>query len=190
MNARRGVPWRKIATTSAAICVLYILLYQANVLIVGSAAFGGITALVFLPAFTRLLGFLLLRFWTVPPLFIAAWFCVDLGLDPGSQFVVALALAVGAPIAIDQMCRAIRLEPSLGNLSGQKLLALSAASALGSGLTYHLALLSVGVELALNRTLIATIVGDAVGTWAIIYILKFSLMAAGRLLPASRRKFG
>ncbi len=61
---------------------------------------------------------------------------------------------------------------------------------MGSGLTYHLALLSVGVELALNRTLIATIVGDAVGTWAIIYILKFSLMAAGRLLPASRRKFG
>lgn len=187
MGVRREPDCRQIATTSSVICALYVLLYQANVLIIGDKAFGGIAALVFLPAFTRLLGFLLIRYWTVPPLFLAAWLCVDLGLDPRSQVVVSLALAVGAPIAIDQMCRAIQLEPSLDNLTGRKLLALSAASAVGSGLAYHLALLLVGVEFTVDRTLMATIAGDALGTWVIVYLLKLSLTVAGRLMQHSHR---
>lgn len=187
MQAQSEPSPRQIAIISLTVCVLYVLLYRANVLLVGSESFGGIAALIFLPAFIRLLGFLLIRFWTVPPLFVAAWFCIDLGLDPASQFVVALALAVGAPVAIDQMCRAIELQPSLGNLSGRKLLALSAASAVGSSLAYHLALVLVGVEFDLDRTLLATIVGDALGTWAIIYVLKFAMTVAGRALPPSRR---
>ena len=157
-----------------------MLLYRANVLIMGKDNFGGVASLIFLPAFTRLLGFLLIRHWTIPALFAAAWFCVDLGLDPKSQFIVALSLAVGSPIAIGEVSRAIGLSPSLANLNGKKLLLLSAASALGSGAAYHIGLSVVGAETSVDGSFMATVVGDALGTWAIIYSLKAVLTLVGR----------
>lgn len=176
-NARA---WHTTAITAAVICCLYIILYKVNVLIMGSDDFGGIASLVFLPAFIRLLGFLLIGYWTIPALFVAAWFCVDLGLDPISQFIVALSLSIGSSIATGEVSRAIDLNLTLANLTGAKLLILSLASATGNAAAYYFGLSLVGAEANSSSTFYATILGDTLGTWIMIYGLKGVLIILDR----------
>lgn len=170
--------FRSTALTAMLLAAVYIGLYRLNVLIMGDTAFGGLASLVFLPAFVRLLAVLLIGWWSIPTLFVAAWFCVDLDLDPGSQFIVATALALGAPLAIQYTRRDTGLHSTLSNLTGQRLLLLSFASAFGNGVAYHLGLLLVGGTPGLTSSFPATILGDTVGTWAVIYALKIILTLA------------
>lgn len=178
--------WRTIALTSSLLAALYIALYQLNVLIMGTEAFSGVASVLFLPAFVRLLGFLLVGLWVVPTLFVAAWWCVDLGLDPTSQIIVAFSLSIGSPIALWVARRLVDIQPKLENLNGIHLLVLSIAAALGNGTAYHLGLSVVGAEPQSINSFMVTALGDAVGTWAIIYSLKTLLIFIGRLISLSR----
>lgn len=167
-----------------AVCLGYILLYELNELLMGSTAFGGIASLIFLPAFVRLLGFLFLGLRTVMPLFVAAMFCVDLDLSLGNQILVASALAIGSPVALLAANQIAGLRPDLDNLTAGRLLSLSAASSIGSATAYHIALMVIGSEGVSTVTVIVAVLGDAIGTWAIIYALKLLLTLTGRLLPS------
>lgn len=173
---------RTTALTGLVLIVLYIALYRLNLLIMGNEEFGGLASILFLPAFIRLLATLLIGWWSIPALFIAAWFCVDLGLSPASHFIVVAALAIGAPLTIQCARQAARLNTSLANLTGKRLLILSFASALGSAAAYHLGLLLTGTSHQLDETFLATIIGDSSGTWLVIYALKGAMTLLGRRL--------
>lgn len=173
--------FRSTALTATLLAAGYVGLYQLNVFIMGETAFGGLASLVFLPAFVRLLAVLLIGWWAIPTLFVAAWFCVDLSLSPGSQFIVAGALALGAPLAIQSTRKHAGLHPTLSNLTWRRLLLLSFASAFGNGAAYHLGLLFVGGAPGLVSSFPATILGDTVGTWAVIYAIKFILNLVGKI---------
>jgi hypothetical protein len=51
------------ALISVALSVLYIALYYLSDWLVGNEAVGGVASIFFLPAFVRLLGFLLVGYW-------------------------------------------------------------------------------------------------------------------------------
>lgn len=159
----------------------YVLLYRLNDILVGNTAFGGVASILFLPAFMRLLGFLIIGPLTIIPLFFAALICVDLGLGVFEQIIVASALASGSQIALVFANRGSGLHPSLVNLTAGRLLLLFFASAVGSSAAYNGALLLVGYQGASVYTTVVALAGDALGTWAVIYALKTLLTVVGRL---------
>lgn len=174
--------WFSSFTVGAVICLAYVLLYQVNLKLMGNEAFGGVASLIFLPAFIRLLGFLIIGPWTIIPLFLAAYVCVDLGLDWQDQALVSLALASGSPLALIFACKALRISPALDNLNGKRLLALSSVSAIASAAFYHFALKVIDVSPTSNLVLAATIAGDVLGTWLIFYFISAIMAFVGKLI--------
>lgn len=165
-----------------AFAALYVALYELSGKISHNEGFAGVASIFFLPAFVRLLAFLTIGFWSIPALFIAALFCVDLGLDMMDRTIVSAFLAVGAPIGIAISSNLIKLTPSLESLTARQLLWLSIGSALGSSVSYHLGLTVIGFDEHNWSSQWYAFVGDVTGTWAIIYLIKIILTIYGRSL--------
>lgn len=178
--------WLSSVSIALGIWFGYVLLYQLNSILMGTEAFGGIASLIFLPAFVRLLGFLFLGLWAIVPLFFAALICVDLGLGFYEQIFVSLALSCGSIFALLGASRLIKVSPKLDNLNGSSLLILSLASALANAIAYHIALFSISNRALSELTLTATVIGDTLGTWIIIYGLK-SILTLGGIIISKRR---
>jgi hypothetical protein len=162
------------ALISAALAVLYIALYYLSGWMVGNEALGGIASIMFLPAFVRLLGFLLVGYWVVPALFVAGLFCVDLGLGIEGKVVVSAAIAVGGPLGVFLASRLIGLKPSLSNLTPLRLLLLSAGCSLGNSITYHFSLEALGIADHSSLGHLYVFLGDMIGTWFIMYLIKLA----------------
>lgn len=165
---------------AAFIVVLYVSLYYLTGKLVSTAVPVALASFLFLPAFARLLGVLVIGLWSIPALFIAGLVCVDLGLGWGGKIVVSAFIATGAPLGIRIASALQRLEPTLSNLTPARLLSLSLAGALGNMIFYNLGMALVGVgdfNLAIDGT---TFVGDALGTWAVISVIKLGLTGYGR----------
>ena len=71
----------EILTLGVALTISYILLYQFNASIIGTSGNAEIAALVFLPAFVRFLGFLLIGLWAIPFLWLAAALSLNFEID-------------------------------------------------------------------------------------------------------------
>ncbi len=165
---------------AAFIVVLYVALYYLTGLLAAENLPVAVASLLFLPAFARLLGFLVIGYWSIPALFIAGLFCVDLGLGLSDRVLVSAFIATGAPLAIGTTSRLLQLQPSLTNLTPIRLLWLSLASSFGNMIFYNTSLVLVGLGGFRPKVLTATFLGDALGTWAIIYVIKLSLTSWGR----------
>jgi hypothetical protein len=170
----------KTAASGVGFAALYVSLYQLSGLISGNEAFGGVASAFFLPAFVRLLAFLIIGYWSIPALFVAALICVDLGLGLDARIIVAAFLATGAPLGIAFVMRAIDLDLSLSNLTPGRLLWLSIGSSMGNTIFYQIGITLAGVRTHGPLDDVVTFVGDTAGTWAIIYLLKLALTVLGR----------
>ena len=165
---------------AAFIVALYVSLYYLTGKLVSNNLPVSVASLLFLPAFARLLGVLVIGLWSIPALFIAGLVCVDLGLGWDGRIVVSAFIATGAPLAIKIASSVQRLEPTLSNLTPARLLWLSLASSLGNMVFYNLSMALVAVgdfNLAVIGT---TFIGDALGTWTVISVIKLGLTAYGR----------
>ena len=165
---------------AAFIVVLYISLYYLTGKLVSNDLPVVAASFLFLPAFARLLGVLVIGLWSIPALFIAGLICVDLGLGWDGRIVVSAFIATGSSLGIKIASSLQRLEPTLSNLTPARLLWLSLASSLGNMIFYNLSMALVGVgnfNLAINGT---TFIGDALGTWAVISLIKLGLTGYGR----------
>lgn len=178
--------YRAIAITGTILTIFYLLLYQLNAGIVGTFETHGIAALVFLPAFARLLGFLLIGFWAAPFLFLGAALSLDFGLDLRAQITVAALLEVGAPAALVLIQMAGLHRPPLKHLTGRQLLVLSLVAALGSAITYHIGLSLAGLEVYSARSFATTVFGNAAGAWAVMYAAKIVMTVVGKAWSALR----
>ena len=171
------------AIFSVALTFLYVAFYYLSDWMLGNEALGGIAGLIFLPAFIRLFGFLVIRYWIIPALFVAGLFCVDLGLSLYGKLLVSAFLAVGGPFGVFIVSRLCKLQPTLSNLTPLNLLWLSAGCSLGNAIFYHFGLEAAGYD---DRTPLAHLyifIGDMIGTWAVVYSIKFAMdMAPKRLL--------
>jgi hypothetical protein len=154
--------------------ILYVALFELTDIFGGATVFGTASP-IFLPAFVRLFGVLIARSLVIPALFAAAFICVDLGLEPGQRAIVALFLATGAPLAIMATSKLLHLNPTLENLTPSRLLMLSIAAGLGNSVFYNLSLWIVGLPFNPFMAHLVTFIGDVIGTWVIIYLIKMFL---------------
>lgn len=167
-----------------AFAALYIALYHVSGLITPPQGFEGVASILFLPAFVRLLGFLLIGYWIIPALFLAGVFLTLTGsynLGPGInvELIVTSFTAVGGPLGVFIASRLGKLEPSLENLTALRLMALSIGCAAGNTLFHRLAMESVGLGPSHYSSDLVIFFGDFVGTWAIIYLIKTVLTLHG-----------
>lgn len=164
------------ALTGAALVFLYVALYDLSDWIVGTEGFRDTAGIIFLPAFIRLLGFLLIGFWVIPALFVAGLFCVDLGLGLGGKVVVSAFIAVGGPLGAFIAAKLSGLQPSLSNLTPMRLLLLSAFCSAGNAVFYHPGLHYAGIGWHSDFSMhLIVFAGDMIGTWVTIYFIKLSL---------------
>ncbi|NBS24557.1 MAG: hypothetical protein EBS78_11455 [Altererythrobacter sp.] len=138
-------------------------------------AISGNTWFFYPPAFVRLAAFLVLGFWSVPFIFLAQIVINPFGLGWIDHFLLASFTAIGAPAGVSIMARAVSLSGDLANLNGSRLLMLSLAAAFFNALAIRSALLIAGANQDLAPSLFATIVGDTLGAWVVIYIIKIGL---------------
>ena len=127
------------------------------------------------PAFVRLAAFLVLGFWSVPFIFLAQIVINPFALGWIDHFLLASFTAIGAPVGVSIMARAVSLSGDLANLNGSRLLMLSLAAAFFNALAIRSALLIAGANQDLAPSLFATIVGDTLGAWVVIYVVKIGL---------------
>ena len=160
--------------------ILYIALFKLTVLIGVQGYFGGSASPIFLPAFVRLLAFLVLDYWAIPSLFVAGLFCVDLGLGMEGRAVVSAFLAIGGPLGTSIASHAIGVRPNLANLTPVKLLSLSLACALGNAIFYNIGLAIAGIEMHFAARFFVIFAGDVLGTWVMIYAIKLAMARISR----------
>lgn len=165
---------------ATAMSALYVILYRLSDVLSGNEEIGGVASVIFLPAFVRLFGFLVIRWWIIPALFVAGLLCVDLGLGVKARIVVSMAIALGAPVGIYLAARAMRLSPRLAGLNAMQLLWLSLGCAAGNALFYNAALAMVRPDHSAENFALEIFWGDALGTWVVILMVKWLLTLSGR----------
>ena len=133
-------------------------------------------------AFLRLAAFLVIGYWSIPALFVAGFCCIDFGMNLSGIAIVSAFCAVGGPFAVDMAAKAISLRPSLSNLTPSRLLLLSLACAVGNAVFMKLGLSLVNYETSKMPDYASIIVGDTLGTWVMIYLIKMGLTVWGRSL--------
>jgi len=173
---------RDIATAGI-FALLYVVLFHISDALVDNMSVGGMASLLFLPAFLRLLGFLIVGLWIVPALFVAGcWLVLTGAYDVGPGYRVDLLItaftAIGGPLGVAVAARLSRLQPDLANLTPLRLLALSFACSAGNALFHHASLRLSGVVEGPSLATLAIFAGDMLGTWVIIYAIKTGLRFA------------
>lgn len=171
---------RKNVSFSAGFAILYVALYHVSSLVTPNQGFEGIASFFFLPAFVRLLGFLLIGYWIIPALFVAGAYLSVTGaydLGPGilNELTVTACTAVGGPFGVFIASRIGGLRSSLVNLTPTRLLGLSIGCSAGNAIFYRIGLEIVGTHKTGLANDLYVFCGDFIGTWAIIYLIK-SLM--------------
>lgn len=166
--------------------VLYVGLYYVSGLISAPQGFEGVASALFLPAFVRLLGFLLIGYWIIPALYIGGVFlsltgAYDLGPGIEREVVVTAFTAVGGPFGVFIASRLAGLKASLANLTPLRLLGLAIGCAAGNALFHRLGMEVINLAPSEYKQDVVIFFGDFVGTWVIIYLIKTILTLQGRI---------
>lgn len=173
-------PQFRTFATAGMFAVLYVILFHVSDLILGNVHFGGFASLLFLPAFIRLLGYLMVGPWIVPGLFLASCWLVftgayDIAPRNDVEHLISAATAIGGPLGVAVAARVAKLETNLANLTPLRLLALSFACSAGNALFYYASLRLTGLGAEPASSIFAIFAGDMLGTWMIIYLIKLAV---------------
>lgn len=168
-----------------ALGLTYIALYHLSDVFASVQGVEGVASVFFLPAFIRLLGFLIIGYWIIPTLFCASVFlsvtgAYDLGPGLAPEMIVAAFTAVGGPFGVFLASRIENLQPSLSNLTPLRLLGLSIGCSAGNAVFHYFAWLVIGDPTFSVVRYFTFFFGDFVGTWAIIYLIKTALTLYSR----------
>lgn len=132
------------------------------------------------PAFVRLAAFLILGFWSVPFIFFAQLILNPFGFEWLQHAFLALTTAGGAPLGAALAARALGLTQNLSNLNGVRLLLISLFAGLFNALAIRLTLSLQGVAEEVLPDMLSIMIGDTIGAWTIIYLIKITLTWRGR----------
>lgn len=175
-NDHRPLSYKQIVSFGFAFFLMHLAMVVSLTTIDSyDFSISGNTWFFYPPAFVRLAAFLVLGFWSVPFIFLAQIVINPFGLGWIDHFLLASFTAIGAPVGVSIMARAVSLSGDLANLNGSRLLMLSLAAAFFNALAIRSALLIAGANQDLAPSLFATIVGDTLGAWVVIYIIKIGL---------------
>lgn len=165
--------------------LIYIALYHLSDVVASVQGVDGVASVFFLPAFIRLLGFLIVGYWIIPTLFFATAYLSVAGsydLGPGlvPELIIAAFTSVGGPFGVFIASRFAKLKPSLSNLTPLRLLCLSVGCAAGNAVFHYFAWVVIGDHTFSAVRYFSIFFGDLVGTWAIIYLIKTALTVYSR----------
>lgn len=93
---------------------------------------------------------------------------------------LALTTAGGAPLGAALAARALGLTQNLSNLNGVRLLLISLFAGLFNALAIRLTLSLKGVPEEVLPDMLSIMIGDTIGAWTIIYLIKITLTWRGR----------
>jgi len=170
----------------------YVTLYYLSGLLSDNQFFAHAVSFLFLPAFIRLLGYLMIGLWIIPALLLAGVILTlagayDLGPGIATELVVALATSISGPALTHFAARLMRLAPNLETLTPGQLFTLSVACSLGNALALGLTLWLIA-PFSIERFLFTPIfLGDMLGTWLVIYTIKLLLELLIRLRRSASR---
>lgn len=167
-----------------AFAILYVALYYVSGLVSAPQGFDGVASFLFLPAFVRLLGFLLIGYWIIPALALGGAFlsltgAYDLGPGVAMELVVTSCTAVGGPFGVFVASRLGKLQPSLENLTPLRLMNLSIGCAGGNAIFHRFGMMAVNMPHYGFAQDFVIFFGDFIGTWTIIYLIKTCLTIYG-----------
>lgn len=134
------------------------------------------------PAFIRLAAFLVIGFWSIPALFLAGLCCIDFGLSFRGIIIVSAFCAVGGPLGVDLAAKLTALQPNLENLTPHRLLLLSFGCAVGNAIFLKMGLSLADYGTSKMPDYLSIVIGDTLGTWVVIYLIKTGLTLYGRSL--------
>ena len=174
-----------ILAQCSALWLVYIGLYYLSDVFASVQGIEGVASIFFLPAFIRLLGFLIVGYWIVPTLFLASVYLsvtggYDLGPGLANELIVGAFTAVGGPFGVFLASRLENLQPSLSNLTPLRLLGLSIGCAAGNTIFHYFAAVFIGDPTFSLVRYLSYFFGDMIGTWAIIYLIKTGLTVLSR----------
>lgn len=176
------------AVFCACLYISYILLHQLSAFINSGLQLYELASWIYLPAFVRLLGVLLIGIWVVPVLFLAMLTLIALGwydIGPGqhvSEIWIALFTSIGGPLGAYLAWHATSVTRDLSALTAPQLLWMSAGCSLGNVIAHCLAFhSSTFVDFGIEFHLVIFF-GDTFGIWAMIYLTKFIITAWGRAI--------
>ncbi|MEY4670910.1 MAG: hypothetical protein RLZZ415_789 [Pseudomonadota bacterium] len=175
-NLTSGTRWQGVLGFATA----YVALYHLSGFLIENQFFANAVSFLFLPAFIRLLGYLVIGLWITPALLLAGIVLIlkgtyDLGAGIATELAVTLATAISGPALTHLAARLMQLKPNLETLSPSQLLALSVACSLGNALALG-STLWLMVPHSVERFLFTPIfLGDMLGTWLVIYTIKLLL---------------
>lgn len=174
-----------ILAQCAGLWLVYIALYHLSDAFASVQGVEGVASLFFLPAFIRLLGFLIVGYWIIPTLFFSSVYLSVTGaydLGPGliPELIVGAFTSVGGPFGVFLASRLENLQPSLSNLTPLRLLGLSVGCAAGNAIFHYFAWVAIGDPTFSLVRYFSFFFGDFVGTWAIIYLIKTGLTVYSR----------
>ena len=153
----------------------------------------GLISYFFLPAFVRIIAFLIFGPIAIPILFGGGLICVvmgwyDLGSGYAPELIVTLLTSIGAPIGAFIVAHLRGIRPDLHGMSPWDLLWLSAGCAAGNALLLVLALQAVGAVPQSFGLFAGIFIGDCVGAWLVLLVLRAFLPTLVRLLAPVLRK--
>ncbi len=164
---------------------LYVGLFGLTHALIGVQSFDGLVSLLFLPAFVRLMAFLVIDFWTIPLLFLSGYVCILFGwydVAPGNSVEISatVAMAFGSTLGTWVAMRLRRVRADLFALSPLDLLWLSIGCSLGNALLQSLALYLALTTPPHFGVMAAIFWGDTLGTWLTILLVRAGLLLANR----------
>lgn len=153
----------------------------------------GLISYFFLPAFVRIIAFLIFGPGAMPILFGGGLLCVLAGwydLGPGyvAELIVTLLTSMGAPIGAFLIARVRHIRTDLQDISPTDLLWLSAGCAAGNALFLAAGLMAVGVVPHSLGLFGGIFIGDCVGAWLVLLLLRAFLPTVLRILVPILRK--
>ena len=135
---------------------------------------GGLVDLLFLPAFVRVVGFILIGLWIIPSLFTAfamltlVGVMVYPGLSLAEQLTLGLFVASGGPLALALTIRLTNISTDFVDLSIVDVILLSLACAAGNAIFYHAGLMILGLGVPGVNLGAVIFLGDALGSMTML----------------------
>ncbi|NBU78110.1 MAG: hypothetical protein EBS50_03305 [Sphingomonadaceae bacterium] len=161
---------------------LYLILTRVSHFISPHGFIDGVS-LLWLPAFVRLFGSLVMGLWFIPVLFVMSLISYLEDNSLQGALLLALLVSLTVPCAIEIARRAVGVRKDLAGMSGRQLLHISIVCAAASSIAYSGAHFAQSSEWQFYQALATAFVGNFLGQWCVIYAIKAFLYAQDVVRP-------
>jgi hypothetical protein len=157
---------------------LYLILTRVSHFVTPHGPITGVSWL-WLPAFVRLFGSLVMGLWFIPILFIMS--LISYAEDNSFQGALLLSLLVSiiVPCAVEIARRAVGIRKDLAGITARQLLSVSIVCAAASSITYSAGHMAESTEWYFYKGMASAFIGNFLGQWCVIYVLKAFFFAQG-----------